>query len=495
MRLIEKGKKIYSGVFIAAGLPHKQALDRYRRRRQQFVAAFQHPLLLFSVDVGPGGHNIWPYLAAPIYQEPLFIWLTGINQYPCALYLEPRRKKEILFLPPNDPKFEFWQGKRLGGGDPLGQETARKVTGIQTIKNIKHLEDFLSRQFKTKESNKNNPPQTLGLLWYENKEPSALKKPKEKKTSAGRESSAPPQKPKKTIIKDSNWTQGEKAKKAIKKFNKNVQFKNIAKKQFSLRLPLDAVDVRNAQKAGKLTAEAFKETLPQIKSCRFEYEIAGLLEGQMLKRTPYGKSFPTIAASGKNATILHYEKYDDKLAPSELFLLDFGLRWGTMHADISRTLPLCGHFNPLQKLLYEVCLNTQKRVEKQARAGMTIKTLNDMCWDTLEKGLKVHFLDRGGRMKRDYDKAPHGVSHLMGEMEHDGDPFGAYKNEPMEAGWMISNEPGLYGRFSITIGGERYDEHLGIRLEDNLLITKKGCVNLSKHVPKEIADIEGLMNN
>lgn len=471
MRLIEKGKNIYSGVFINNGLHHKLALERYRKRRERFLKEFSFPLLIFSVDTGPGGHNIWPYIAAPIYQEPLFMYLTGINQLPCALFLDPLRKnkKEVLFLPPKDIKFEFWQGVRLGLGESVHRETAKFVTGIENILPLKDLDKILHQRFKNKKS-------SLGLLWYEGKKQKDGKK-------------------KKIIIKDSNWTQGENIKKKIRssKDCHELRFENISAKQFSLRLPLDSVDKKNALKAGNLTAEAFQETLPHIKSCCFEYEIAGILDGNLLKRTPYGKSFPTIAASGKNATILHYEKYDDKLGKGELFLLDFGLRWGTMHADISRTIPLSGQFNPLQKILYTICLETGHWVEKNARAGVSIKELNDLCWNRLENELETHFLSKGGKMIRSYDKIPHGVSHLMGEMEHDGDPFGEYKNSPMEEGWMISSEPGLYGRFSITLEGKKYDEHIGIRIEDNLLIQKNNCLNLSKQVPKTVLEIEELM--
>ncbi len=469
MKLIEKGKKIYSGVFIDNGLPHKKAVDLYRERRQNFFQASTCPLLLFSVDIGPGGHNIWPYVAAPIYQEPFFIWFTGLNQFPAVLFLDPQKKKEVLFLPQKNPSFEFWQGVRLGLGNEKNEQTAKAVTGIKNVLPLKDLDNFL---FKWNDSNKNNPPH-LGLLWYEKK-------------AEGKN--------KKKLIKDSNWIQGEKIKRD-KKLNKNIEFKNLSKELFSLRLPLDKVDIRNAQRACHLTGEAFKNILPQVKSCEFEYEVAGLLEGEMLKRTPDGKSFPTIAASGKNATILHYEKYDDQVKPGELLLLDFGLRWKTMHADISRTIPISGKFNFLQKLLYQICLNAQKLVEKKARAGKTIKQLNEICWEYIEADIKTHFLDRGGKMKRSYEKSPHGVSHLMGEMEHDGDPFGDYKDEPMQEGWMISNEPGIYGWFSITKDGKKYDEYLGIRLEDDLLIKKNGCVNFSKNIPREIKEIENMMHS
>jgi Xaa-Pro aminopeptidase len=210
-------------------------------------------------------------------------------------------------------------------------------------------------------------------------------------------------------------------------------------------------------------------------------------------RSPYGLSFPSIVASGPNATTLHYVKNDDDFEKNELVLIDFGVRWMTMHADISRTVPASGRFNPLQKILYEIVLNTQLAVEKKAKRGVKIRELNEFCWDTLNRGLEK-FKAMGGKFKLKYDKRPHGVSHLIGEQEHDGDPFRNYADEPMQAGWLISNEPGLYGHFQIRHKGRSYDEEIGIRIEDNLLITASGCKNMSRGIPKTVTEIEGLMS-
>jgi Xaa-Pro aminopeptidase len=81
----------------------------------------------------------------------------------------------------------------------------------------------------------------------------------------------------------------------------------------------------------------------------------------------------------------------------------------------------------------------------------------------------------------------------MGEQEHDGDPFRNYLKQPMKPGWMISNEPGLYGKFKIRLDGKAYDETIGIRIEDNLVMTQKGCMNLSSIIPKSVREIEKLM--
>ena len=164
-----------------------------------------------------------------------------------------------------------------------------------------------------------------------------------------------------------------------------------------------------------------------------------------------------------------------------------------MHADISRTVPASGKFNPMQRMLYEIVLKAQLAVQRKARKGVTINELNDRCWSSINRDLERVFKNAGGKFKLKYKDRPHGVSHLMGEQEHDGDPFRNYLSEPMQEGWMISNEPGLYGSFRIRLNGRLYDEEIGIRIEDNLLITKKGCRNLSRSIPKTVVQIEKLM--
>ena len=185
-------------------------------------------------------------------------------------------------------------------------------------------------------------------------------------------------------------------------------------------------------------------------------------------------------------------KNDDDFTNDEMVLLDFGVRWMSMHADISRTVPSSGKFNPLQKLLYEVVLQAQLNVEKKAKVGVTILELNEICWGTINKWLDKDFKTLGGAYKLKYKKQPHGVSHLMGEQEHDGDPFRMYSSQPMQEGWLISNEPGLYGMFKLKWKGKTYDQEIGIRIEDNIMIGKKGSKNLSS-TPKKIVDIERLM--
>jgi len=462
-------KKVYSGVFRDGGAGNF-AKRRFRERRVKLMERENRLIVIAGVPYGPGQETVWSYAYTPTYQEPAIMYLTGINQERVILMLDPHSKEsdEILFAARKDPGKEFWDGIRLGVGDPKSVREAIKVTGIKDVRNIDDFEKVFMERFGRQR------PKRVGALWIEGDKDGKVR----------------------VVKTDHNW----KFKRGIENLLKKMQapgnaLSNIMKSHFDLRLPLDKFDVTNTLKAEIITGEAFRATLENFRHFKNEYQVQGFIEGQMTVRSPYGLSFPSIIASGPNATVLHYMKNDDSFYKSELVLMDFGVRWMTMHADISRTVPASGKFNPLQKMLYEYVLKAQLAVEKKAKMGVTVQELNDCCWDSINKDLKVDFKGRGGKFKLDYNNRPHGVSHLMGEQEHDGDPFRNYVSRPMEKGWLISNEPGLYGSFKLKYKGKVYDERIGIRIEDNILIAEKGCRNLSRSVPKTVAEIEKLMSS
>ncbi len=464
---MKNNKKTYSGIFRDGGAG-KFAKKRYRDRRKKLMQRANKLVAITGVPHGPGQETVWAYAHCPTYQEPAIMYLTGINQSRVILLLDPhsRESKEILFIDAKDPHLEFWDGIRFGVGDRKSIREVQRVTGIQDVRNIKDFKSVLRERFRKQKK------KTLGTLWMEG-------------VKGGRQTS---------VTTDHNWKFRTRLAGWLRAWNApNGSLVNIMKNHFDLRLPLDKYDVENTLNANRITGEGFRETLRNFHRFHNECQVRGFLEGQMLMRSPYGLSFPSIIASGSNATVLHYMKDDDDFSRNELVLMDFGVRWMTMHADISRTVPASGRFNPLQKLLYEIVLNAQRTVEKKARAGRTIHELNRICWDAVNTGLEKQIRDRGGRFKLKYQGRPHGVSHLMGEQEHDGDPFRNYANEPMQPGWLISNEPGVYGAFRIKLGGKQYDEEIGIRIEDNILITQTGCRNLSRMIPKTPSEIERWM--
>lgn len=458
-------KKVYSGIF-RDGDAGAFAKRRFRERRKKMMKAEGRLMAITGVPYGPGGKTTWAYAYSPTYQEPAMMYLTGINQNNVILLLDPDSKEsdEILFVDSRDRLLEFWEGVRFGVGDDQSLKAVQTVTGIQDVRDIREFKDVLKeRLFKKKK-------RTLGTLWLEG-------------TRRGKPCA---------IKTDHNYDFKKKLEGWLRSW-KAPALHNIMKNHFELRLPLDKFDVANASKAQDITGNGFKVMLKNFRKFTNEFQVQGFLEGQMLMNTPFGLSYPSIVASGVNATILHYTKNDDDFSKNEMMLIDFGVRWMTMHADITRTFPVSGKFNPMQKILYEIVLKAQLAVQKKACAGVTIDELNAVCWDTVNQGLERDFNSIGGKCKLQYKGRPHGVSHLMGEQEHDGDPFRNYLSQPMQSGWMISNEPGLYGEFRLRLKGKTYDEKIGIRIEDNLVITSTGCKNLSSKIPKTVKQIEKLM--
>ena len=402
-------KKTYSGIFRDGGVGNL-AKQRYRVRRKRLIDKEGILMAITGVPYGPGQETVWSYAHCPTYQEPAIMYLTGVNQSNVMLLLDPgsQESDEILFIDKKDPSKEFWDGIRFGVGDPKSIREVKRVTGIKDVRDIADFEKVLKERFKKRRSKK------LGTLWMEGRKGKKI-----------------------VVIKsDHNGKYKSKLARYLRSWTGSSSgICNIMKSHFELRLPLDRYDVKNTLIAEKITGKGFIETLKNFYRFQNEYQVQGFLEGRMLEGSPYGLSFPSIIASGQNATVLHYMKNDDEFKNKELVLMDFGVRWMTMHADISRTVPASGEFNPMQKILYEIVLKAQLMVQRKAQPGVTINELNDYCWNSINSELDYIFKKAGGKFKLKYKDRPHGVSHLMGEQEHDGDPFRNYLSEPLREGW------------------------------------------------------------
>ncbi len=486
----------YSQVF-----PVGSAGSRYpahlAARRRAHLEALDGFAVFSGVPREPGSENIWIMNGLRIFQEPALIHLTGINQPKVILVLNPfagsgrgarsvagRRgrpatEREVLFISGKDPAKEFWDGIRFGypkHDTPEARKDLEELRTLTGIRDIRPLEEFdVYFQDLVRES-----PEPYGYALYHRYDPHPSDEKRRGKVLETRT--------------DHNWAFKERLEKLARKSGRNgFAMRTCVDRHLELRLPLEPHQVRDAGTAVRHTGAAFKETLARLGSFTDENELAAFLESRMKARSPFGLSFPSIVAGGRNATVLHYLKNDEPLERNALVLLDFGVRYGTMHADITRTVPRNGRFNPLQALLYQIVLDAEQLTVRLAKPGTTIRSLNQRVWAFLEEQLEARFFSKGGKAVRAYEGQPHGLSHLMGEQEHDGDPHRVYQDQPLRPGWQISNEPGLYGHFSITLGGKRYSEWIGIRIEDDLLITKSGCRNLSQEIPREIREIEALI--
>jgi len=419
--------KTYSLAFLSDGLGDKAPLF-YAKHRQEHLKNLDSLCVYASVAEEREGR---------ICQSPDFLYLTGINQGRAILVLDPfaKNEKEILFLAEKSTKKEFWNGIKLGLPDPH----IREITGFKTIFS---LEKFNS--------------------WFENRVAN-LK------------------------------VQHIYSNKIIRRklLGCKLDVRDISEIHLEQRIVLEPERIALAKKAQSIAKNAFLKILPRITNYKNERVLCAELECQMLSQTNNGLAFPSIVAAGKNACTLHYAKKDCEIEKGNLILLDFGCRYNTVCCDISRTIPASGKFNPLQKLLYSIVLDTQKFHEKNVRAGLTLKELGKKAWNYMEKLLEERFTVKGGKMKRRYSTKPHGISHLIGEIVHEGATDKSYLEKPLKPGMLISNEPGLYGYFELSINEKIYCEYIGIRIEDDLLITEKGCENLSAEIPKELEELTG----
>lgn len=257
-----------------------------------------------------------------------------------------------------------------------------------------------------------------------------------------------------------------------------ISIRNIYHDIAELRMIKSDEEIQLIRKAIEITNDGIMNMLDNIKPDMMEYEVEAYFNFTLNKNGITNKAFDTIAAAGKNATILHYSDNNSKAKDGDLILFDLGAQYKYYNADISRTFPVNGKFTERQKDVYNIVLQAQKAVEEAAKPGLPFKELNEIAKKVLGEGLK-----KLGLIKEDKEISKyyfHGVSHYLGMDTHDVGPY----NIELKPGMIITNEPGIYME----------EEGIGIRIEDDLLITEDGCENLSKYIIKTVEEIEDYMN-
>lgn len=257
----------------------------------------------------------------------------------------------------------------------------------------------------------------------------------------------------------------------------NINIKSIKDKVSELRAIKTGEEIEKIKKAINITKEGIKELMKNAKPNMMEYELQSYFDFTAARMGSTEHSFLPIAASGKNATILHYDANNSKIKDGDLILFDVGADYHHYASDISRTFPVNGKFTERQKQIYNIVLKAQKETIKAVKPGITILDLDDITKKILfEECKKIGLLETKEELGEYYF---HSVSHPMGLDVHDLGMFSELK-----PGMVITIEPGLYIE----------EEGIGIRIEDDILITEDGYENLSKNIIKEIDDIEEFMN-
>jgi Xaa-Pro aminopeptidase len=299
---------------------------------------------------------------------------------------------------------------------------------------------------------------------------------------------------------------------------------------YEMRVKKDEREVAMLQKAIDITGDAFVDVCRRCKPGMYEFEMEALIEYTFRKNGSSMPAFQSIVGSGQNSVILHYEANAMKMDDGELLLMDIGAEYGRYCGDISRTIPVNGKFTKEQRDIYELVLRSQKAAISEMTGGKNLQAGHNISTKVIVKGLFEMGLitdSASDWQKKFYIHYP--ISHYLGMNVHDMGDYGTsfpelmeniVKDTPLgrtlEKGMVLTAEPGLYFRSNgmsqlfelfgkeaskeeiqafidkVTPVYEKY-KNIGIRIEDDVLITDSGNIVLSKNIPKEVDEIEKLM--
>lgn len=366
-----------------------------------------------------------------------FFYLTGLRRENMALVLSTSaaEPKTVLFIEEPVPAMERWTGRRVT------KEEAAAVSGIDDVRYIDSLPGAISR-FMTRE--------WVESAWFDCY---------------------------RDAMGDVDSYNMRKAK-AFAAAYPAVTLKNAHPLLATMRMRKDESELATMQEAIDLTGRALHHVLTRLAPGQMEYQAQAEFEYAIRYGGAEGTAFATIAGSGQNGCMLHYDTNHCRMEDGKLLLMDLGAKVRGYCADITRTYPVNGRYTPRQKEIYDIVLAANRAVAKAARPGVTLAQLNDLCKQTLADGLiRIGKIESAEDIGRYY---MHGVSHHLGIDTHDATGPDALALVP---GMVITDEPGLYID----------EEEIGIRIEDDLLITQDGCTVLSEAIPRTTEDIEAIM--
>jgi Xaa-Pro aminopeptidase len=264
-----------------------------------------------------------------------------------------------------------------------------------------------------------------------------------------------------------------------------------------MRLVKTEEEIELMQRAADISAEAHAEAMRAARPGMYEYEIEALVEYVFRRRGAAGPAYTTIVGAGANATVLHYVTNDSVLRAGDLLLIDAGCELGGYASDITRTFPVAGRFTAAQREIYSVVLETQLACVEMVRPGVSMEDLNECAVQMLTDGMLRLGLLQGDAGKIVEEKGyrkffMHGLGHFLGMDVHD---VGRYRLDDgprkLAPGNVITVEPGLYVPADAEDVPDRF-RGVGVRIEDDVLVTEDGRRVLTGKVPKQIEEIEEL---
>lgn len=410
-------------------------MQQYMTRRSEVLAQMEKGsiMVLFSGEGIPESMDA----CYPFEANHHFFYLTGLRRENMALVLSRSASEDqtILFIEEAVPSMERWTGKRVT------KDEAKAISGVDDVRYIDSLPAALGRMLAREQVT------AAYFDCYRN----AM-----------------------TDVDSYNMAKA----KAFSAAYPTVTLKNAHPMLAAMRMVKDEEEIACIREAIDVTDKGLRRILDKLAPGQMEYQAQAEFEYAIRWHGADGTSFATIAGSGLNGCMLHYETNHCRMEDGKLLLLDLGAKVKGYCADITRTYPVNGKYSPRQKEIYDIVLAANQRVTQQARPGLTLKQLNEICKQELAEGLmrigKIESADQIGTYYM------HGVSHHLGLDTHDATEHSEVVLAP---GMVITNEPGLYID----------EEEIGIRIEDDLLITQDGCEVLSKDIPRTTEEIEALM--
>lgn len=367
-----------------------------------------------------------------------FYYLTGIDRENIILMIMKRKGNvsELLFIEENDPVLARWVGEKMS------EEEAIEASGINRVDFTKNFYDTFS-SLVTRYG--------YDILYLDLERQEWAIPTTEAQNFAGEVKNKYPY----FIVKSV--------------YNEISELRTVKTKE----------EIDNIRTAIGITKEGIEAMMKNSRAGMMEYEVEAYFDYVLTSKGVKDKAFKTIAASGVNGTILHYSENNSKCEDDSLILFDLGAQYKYYNADISRTFPVNGKFTERQKQVYNVVLKANEEVMKAVKPGVRSTELNEIAKRMLAEGCKEL-----GLIKEDSELSKyyfHSVSHNLGLDTHDvGD-----RDTILKPGMVFTDEPGLYIP----------EEGIGIRIEDDILVTEDGYENLSKDIIKTAEEIEEFMKN
>lgn len=395
-------------------------------------------------------------------QDSDFWYLTGFPEPDAIAVIDPGNKKApyTLYVRPRDPEMETWFGRRAGVEGAVRKFGAARAFPIARftadLPKILNGRDILYYRFAV-----DGPLDHLILNYLKEQRVRRLK------------SAYPPH----TII-DPTPIIGE------------------------MRLHKSPEEIELMQKAADIAAEAHILAMKKVRPGMNESQVEALIEAHMRDRGASGVAYNSIVGSGPNATILHYVENNAVLRDGDLLLIDAGAEYQVYASDITRTFPVNGRFSPAQREIYDVVLDVQLKCIEYTRPGNTVKGRQEYSIELLTEGMVKLGLLKGKTSdlikKKAYMKYyMHGVGHYLGLDVHDAGRYfvdqHAKISRPFAPGMVLTVEPGIYVPPDDKTAPAKY-RGIGIRIEDDVVVTESGNRILTSKVPKHPEEIESLMN-